>query len=107
MPLTLKQAQAYIKPDSGNWTLVETTEEPHPDGHLRLYVLTYENITFARLDVLVGFPSWLKERGKNYEPRWRTELYYTIEGDSSTGEHLVYTVRPTEMARTIWEKSKA
>ena len=106
MPLTLKQAQAYIKPDSGNWTLVETTEDPHPDGHLRLYVLEYKGISFARLDVLACRPVWMRAQGKELQDEWRTELYYTIEGDIRRGEHLCYVVRPTEMARTIWEKSK-
>lgn len=105
MAMTQKQAREYVANDSGNWELVETTEAPHTTGHVRLYILKYKNIMFARLDVLTIAPVWTRRKGKEVVDEWRTELYYTIEADEEY--HLVYPVRPTEMSREIWERSKA
>ena len=105
MSMTQKQAREYVANDSGNWDLVETTEAPHTTGHVRLYVLKYKNIMFARLDVLTIAPVWTRRKGQEVVDEWRTALYYTIEADEE--RHLVYPVRPTEMAREIWERSKA
>lgn len=104
MAMTQKQAREYVANDSGNWELVETTEAPHTTGHLRLYILKYKTIMFARLDVLTIAPVWTRINGEPATDEWRTALYYTVEADEE--RHLVYPVRPTEMARTIWERSK-
>lgn len=105
MAMTQKQAREYVANDSGNWELVETTEAPHTTGHVRLYILKYKNIMFARLDVLTIAPVWTRRKGESVADEWRTALYYTIEADEE--RHLVYPVRPAEMSREIWERSKA
>lgn len=97
MAMTQKQAREYVANDSGNWKLVEETD------HVRMYVLEYEGVKYARLDVLCCLPVWARVTGKELTDEWRNELYLTIE----EGGHLCYAVRPTEMARTIWERSKA
>lgn len=106
MSMTQKQAREYIANDSGNWKLVETTEAPHTTGHVRVYVLKFKNITFVRLDVLTIAPLWTRRKGEPVTDDWHTALYYTTEGEEDQ-KHLVYPVRPTEMAREIWERSKA
>lgn len=106
MSMTQKQAREYVANDSGNWELVETTEAPHTVGHVRLYILKYKNIMFARLDVLTINLVWVRKYNKAPNTdKWWTALYYKIEADEE--RHLVYPVRSTEMAREIWERSKA
>ena len=96
--MTKKEAMELVQSDK-NWTLLEETD------HMRLYRLTYKDITFWRLDTKT-FCNAVRVLyfDRDEEPRddFRVNQYF------EDYQGLIYVdIRPTAMAEQIWKASKA